>query len=449
MLNLKRPQRTLAGVREVRGVSFFLGADVSLRFSPAEPDTGVVFVRTDLPDRPSIPARIDHVVPSPRRTTIQHGPARVEMIEHVMAALAGSQVDNCQIEIDGPECPGLDGSSQILLELLDAAGIVEQDRPRPALELERSYTVRDGDAVLAAHPASGQHLTLSYHLDYGRDTPIGTQSYFLELTPQSFRTELAPSRTFLLESEALALRAAGIGRRTTERDVLIFGKEGVLGNALRYPEECARHKILDMVGDFALLGMDLHGFVVAHRSGHHANASLVRKLRESVERDRIEWVGKRAREVPLQEDGRLDIQGILEVLPHRYPLLLIDRVLELEPGHRIVAVKNVSSNEPYFQGHWPGRPIMPGVLILEAMAQAAGVLIATRVSHREHIAMIASMDEIKLRRPVVPGDQLRLEIVGQRIKASTAIVSGIAKVDDVVAAEAKIRFVIVAAELAA
>jgi UDP-3-O-[3-hydroxymyristoyl] N-acetylglucosamine deacetylase/3-hydroxyacyl-[acyl-carrier-protein] dehydratase len=447
MLTAKRSQRTLAQATEVRGVGFFHGSDVTIRFNPSDPDSGIVFVRCDLPDHPPVPARIGSVIPSPRRTTIQQGTAQVEMIEHVMAALAGSRIDNCRIEIDAPECPGCDGSSMPFVEAFEAAGIVDQDRPRQALVIERSFTVREGDAILAAHPGAGDSLTLSYHLDYGPDSAIGNQSYLIDLTPHSFRRELAASRTFLLETEARALQAAGIGVRTTEADVLIFGPGGVVGNSLRFTDECARHKVLDMVGDLALLGMDLHGFVVAHRSGHHTNSGLVRRLLQSVEKEKEH--SSRAPALPLREDGTLDIQGIIEVLPHRYPFLLIDRVLEVRSGKSLVALKNVSVNEPFFQGHWPSRPIMPGVLIIEAMAQAGGVLVAATVDRGGRVAMLASVDDVKLRRPVVPGDQLRLEISAERIKQNSASVSAIARVGDAVAAEAKIRFILVEAHAAA
>jgi len=444
MLIAKRPQRTLAREAALRGVGFFHGADVNMRFLPAEPDAGIRFVRTDLPGRPGVAARIDFVVPTQRRTAVQDGPAKVEMIEHVMAALAGMQVDNCTIEIDAPECPGLDGSSRAYVDLFDQAGVVEQDRPRRALSLDRSFVVREGDAVLAAHPDSSEGLTLSYHLDYGQASPIGNQSVLLAISPETFRREVSPCRTFLLEQEAVALRAAGIGLRATEADVLLFGPSGVVGNSLRFPDECARHKVLDMVGDLALLGMDLHGFVVAHRSGHHTNASLVRKLVQSIEKD-----ARPKAALPVLADGTIDIHGILAILPHRYPMLLLDRVVELDPGRRVVGLKNVSANEPFFQGHWPGRPIMPGVLILEAMAQAAGVLIASTVSRQGRAAVIASIDGVKLRRQVTPGDQLRLEVDAVKIKSAYASVTSVARVGDATAAEAKIRFVLLDAPPAA
>ena len=259
MLTSRRPQRTIARDAAVDGISFLESRDVRLRFRPAEADSGVVFVRSDLPGSPSVPARIDHVIPRQRRTTIRHGDATVEMVEHVMAALAGLEIDNCRVEIDGPETPGCDGSSLAFVEALAEAGTVNQARPKELLVIDRPVTVREGSSTLTAYPGDADKLALTYNLDYGRQTPIGAQSLFVEVSPSSFREELASSRTFLLEAEAIAMREAGIGRRTTESDLLIFGPNGVIGNELRYPDECVRHKILDLVGDLALLAKDLAG----------------------------------------------------------------------------------------------------------------------------------------------------------------------------------------------
>jgi UDP-3-O-[3-hydroxymyristoyl] N-acetylglucosamine deacetylase/3-hydroxyacyl-[acyl-carrier-protein] dehydratase len=442
MLQAMRHERTLARTSAVRGVGFFHGADVAMRFHPAEAGAGITFSRIDLPGAPVLRAHIDNVIPSQRRTTIREGQASVEMIEHVMAAFAGLRIDNCFVEIDAGECPGCDGSSRAYVEAFEKAGIVEQHRKRPVIVLEEPIGIREGDATLAAHPGGNGRLTLSYHLDYGRDTPIRPQSVCLEINPESFRVELADSRTFVLETEANALRAHGIGLRTTPADLLIFGQHGIIDNALRYPDECARHKTLDLLGDLALIGCDLDAFVVAHRSGHHTNATLARKLLE-VTRPAS---AARAGQLPVSKDGLIDIEGIMNLLPHRYPFLLVDRVLELEPGRRVVAIKNVSVNEPFFQGHWPKLPIMPGVLIVEAMAQAAGVLIAASVDQSDRAVVIASIDGVKLRRPVVPGDQLRLEGIGERIKSRSAYVTCRGLVGDSVAAEAKLRFVAIDTE---
>jgi UDP-3-O-[3-hydroxymyristoyl] N-acetylglucosamine deacetylase/3-hydroxyacyl-[acyl-carrier-protein] dehydratase len=436
---VSRSQRTIAHEALVRGISFLSGLDVVLRFRPAEAGSGIVFLRADLPDRPTVPALVKQVVPRQRRTTIQRGPAIVEMVEHVMAALAGLQVDNCAIEIDGPETPGCDGSSRAFAEALVGAGFVEQDAIREVLVIDRALTVREGDSILTAFPGETGRMVLAYQLDYGPKTSIGRQSFFVDVHPESFRNELAASRTFLLESEVEGLRKAGIGSRSTERDLLIFGPDGVIGNELRFLDECARHKTLDLLGDLALIGKDLSGHVVAHRSGHSLNAELARKLIRAAERDH-------SHSHPA-EPSILEIGAILKALPHRYPFLLVDRVVALDPGRRIVALKNVSYNEHFFQGHWPTRPIMPGVLIVEAMAQAAGVLIAQGAGPGQE-ALLASLDGVKLRRPVVPGDQLRLEVDGLRSKGRVIQARAIARVGDRVVAEGRIRFVVVEADQA-
>ncbi len=442
-MTASRPQRTIVREAGLRGISFLGGRDVEIRFRPAAAGTGVVFLRADLPDRPSVPAHVQYTIPRQRRTTLERGPAIVEMVEHVMAALAGLRVDNCLVEIDGPETPGCDGSSRAFADALAGAGIVEQEAAREVLVIDRPVTVSEGGAILTAHPGDPRRLVLSYNLDYGPRTPIGRQSLFVDVTPESFRDELASSRTFLLEAEAEALREAGIGSRTTERDLLIFGEAGVIGNELRFRDECVRHKILDLLGDLALMGVDLAGHVVAHRSGHQLNAELARELLKALGgRDAgLQRPGPSSTSV---EVGVLEIGEILKALPHRYPFLLVDRVLALEPGRRVVALKNVSYNEPFFQGHWPGRPIMPGVLIVEAMAQAAGVLIAHGAGAGRE-ALLASIDGVKLRRPVVPGDQLRIEVDGVRSNGRATQVRAVARVGDRVAAEGKIRFVVVAA----
>ena len=316
---------------------------------------------------------------------------------------------------------------------------------RRALVVEEPMSIREGDAVLAVHPPGPTGgLTLSYHLDYGPDAPIRPQSYCLGLSTDSFREEISASRTFLLEAEATALRAAGIGVRTTEADLLLFGRDGVIGNALRYPDEPARHKVLDMVGDLALWAPT-------------CTASSWRIARAT--RPTRPWGGGCSRPaasrsdgdapLPLRDDGTIDIAGIMRLLPHRYPFLLVDRVLEVVPHRRVVGIKNVSINEPFFPGHWPGMPIMPGVLVVEALAQTAGVLIAASIPREGKLALIAAIDGIKLRRPIVPGDQVVLEVVGERIKDHAAVVSGTAKVDGCLAAEARIRFIIVEAHRAA
>ena len=434
-----RPQRTLAGPAEVRGIGYLRGSDVAVRFLPADAGAGITFVRTDLPGRPSVPALVEFVEARERRTAIRRGEAVVEMVEHVMAALAGLRIDNCVVEIDAFETPGMDGSSMAFVEALASAGAVEQDRPRGVLTIDRPVTVRDGRASVAAYPGEPGRLVLSYQLDYGEGSPIPSQCHFAEIGPERFRSEIAPSRTFLLDQEAEALRAAGIGGRTNLGDLLVFGPDGPIGNILRFPDECARHKLLDVVGDLALIGKELDGHVVAHRSGHALNLALARAL--------LDAEAEGPTQAPETPSGTampyMDIAAIMKLMPHRYPFLLLDRVLTIDPGRSVRALKNVTCNEPFFPGHWPGCPVMPGVLILEALAQAAGILISQRYDPDRHMAMIASIDDARLRRQVVPGDQLVLEVDRFRARSKMAEAYGVARIGDQVAAEARLRFAVV------
>ena len=275
-----RYQRTLARSVEVQGTGFLTGAAVRLRFQPAPPDTGVVFVRTDLRPRVQVPARVENVTGTQRRTTLGHPPAEVSLVEHVLAALAGLRVDNCFVELNAPEPPGLDGSAQGFVEALHRAGAVLQAARRAIWCVESSVVIRQGGASLALHPPAEEQLKVSYLLDYGLKSSIDRQLVSRVITPEGFANDIAACRTFLLEAEALELRRQGLGARTTAADLLVFGQGGPIDNRLRYANEPARHKILDVVGDLSLLGEDLYGHVVAYRSGHPLNIALVRTLRE-------------------------------------------------------------------------------------------------------------------------------------------------------------------------
>ena len=275
-----RRQRTIARPAVVTGGGFLTGASITLRFLPADDDAGISFQRTDLPGTLPIPARLDYVVPRQRRTAISRMGATVEMVEHVMAALAGLQIDNCLVQLDGPEPPGCDGSSLDFVRALLEAGIVDQQAPKPLIVLSRETRVRGerDDSEITAAPVSRRTLVITFELDYGQRSPIRPQLLTFEFTPELFVTNLAYARTFVLEAEAQALRQQGYGTRVTEKDLLIFGPQGVIGNVLRAPDECVRHKILDCIGDFALLGCDLHGHFKAYRSGHAQNHAICRQV---------------------------------------------------------------------------------------------------------------------------------------------------------------------------
>jgi len=277
-MDTKRNQRTIAAPAAIEGVGYWSGEDVRVEFRPAPVDSGIVFVRGDLPGAPRIPAVIEHHVQTPRRTTLRLGRATVEMIEHLMAALAGMGIDNCELWVDRPEMPGCDGSCMPFVEALRAAGLLEQDAPRRQRVIDRVIRLGNCESWIEARPCCSGKRVLRYELDYGSGSPIGRQSLEISLSPRHFHVNLAPSRTFLLESEAAEIKARGLGRRATCRDLLVFGPKGPIDNQLRFPDECVRHKMVDMVGDLALAGCDLVGRFVAYRSGHRLNAELVRAI---------------------------------------------------------------------------------------------------------------------------------------------------------------------------
>ena len=278
-----RRQQTLASPALVEGIGYWSGEKVRVECRPAPPDSGIVFVRSDLPERPRIPATVDYRIDAARRTVLQNGAARVEMVEHLLAALAGLQIDNCEVWIDRTELPGCDGSAKPFVDAFDAAGIVCQSAPRAAHFVTKPVRLcRDGNWIEAL-PSPDGRTTLHYVLDYGIGGPIGRQELEIVLKPRSFRERLAPSRTFLLAAEAEALRAQGLAGCVTARDLLVFDQHGPIDNQLRFPDECVRHKLLDLVGDLALAGTDLVGKFRAYRSGHKLNAELVRLLMSETE----------------------------------------------------------------------------------------------------------------------------------------------------------------------
>ncbi len=278
-----RMQRTLRRAVEAKGVGFLTGADITIRFLPAPAGHGVAFQRVDLKDSAPVPARLEYTVPRERRTAIAHEGAVIEMTEHVLAALAGMRIDNCLVQIDAPEPPGGDGSSRLFVDALLRGDSIELDQPQPVLTIGRRDKViaADGASEVTCRPLQGPRLAIGYHLDYGPRCAIRPQTLVVEITPESFLRELAFARTFILESEAEFLRKQGYGTRTTARDLLVFGPDGPIDNVLRAPDECVRHKILDCLGDFALLGCDVHGYFEAYRSGHGLNRDIARVVQDA------------------------------------------------------------------------------------------------------------------------------------------------------------------------
>ncbi|MCC6579443.1 MAG: UDP-3-O-[3-hydroxymyristoyl] N-acetylglucosamine deacetylase [Phycisphaeraceae bacterium] len=428
-------QQTIAKPVSMDGRGLFSGAPVHVTFRPAPPDHGVVFVRTDLAGA-RVPAQIQHVIDQHRRTTVQHGEASVATCEHCLSALAGMGIDNLVIELDAAELPGGDGSAQPYLDILSTAGLLASETPRHRLVVQTPVSVSDGDAVLAALPCDSPQMQVTYQLDYGKEGPIGRQLRVFDFTNGDYAHQIAPARTFVLEAEVRALRAAGVGGHLTAKDILVINRDGPVGdNAFRFDDEPVRHKIVDLIGDLYLLGAPIQGRIVAHKSGHALNHALCRELVKQVQTQKRQDFA-RSRNV-------LDIRRLSRILPHRYPMLLVDRVIEIDEQRRVVGIKNVTINEPFFQGHYPGAPIMPGVLIVEAMAQIAGVLVAQKLEHTGKLAVLLSLDRVKLRKPVTPGDQLILEAQTIRIRRQLAHMQCYAYVGDELAAEAEIKFMLV------
>jgi UDP-3-O-[3-hydroxymyristoyl] N-acetylglucosamine deacetylase/3-hydroxyacyl-[acyl-carrier-protein] dehydratase len=419
----------------VRGIGLHTGAATTVRVGPAPADAGVVFVRTDLPGRPRIPASVDRVVDRGRRTALAEGTAEVHTVEHFLAACHGMQVDDLVVEIDGVELPGMDGSALPFAEMLKRAVPVEiPDAPRRELFLRAPEGIVEpgSEATLTALPLE-RGLRLSYTLDYGPRAPFPPQHVSVDLSPDDFLREVAPARTFALEAEAAKLREMGLGKGATYENTLVVGPDGPVQNRLRFPDEYARHKLLDLTGDLFLLGADLRGSVTAVRSGHSGNALLVKRLTALV-RAEVDAEEGRSR--------RLEIGEIMRIMPHRYPFLLVDRVTEIDGFRRAVGVKNVTINEQFFVGHWPGTPVMPGVLMVEALAQLSGVLLMRKLENTGRTAALLSIDRVKLRRTVVPGDQLVLEVETLKLKSRTGRVQGKATVEGDLACEARLNFIL-------
>jgi UDP-3-O-[3-hydroxymyristoyl] N-acetylglucosamine deacetylase/3-hydroxyacyl-[acyl-carrier-protein] dehydratase len=435
---LANQQNTISREVSVTGPGLFSGESATLTLAPAEPGCGITFVREHDGKVASIPALVENVAKRPRRTCLRNGTLVVETVEHCLAALAGLGVNNAMVRVTGPvgEIPGLDGSSKPFVELIRSAGLTSQAAAVEPMIIRKPIQVALGDATLAALPGPEDRLEIIY--EFEAPPPIGRQTFSFRLGDDDFVSQIAPARTFVFASEAQELQARGLGRHLTPKQLLVIAEDGPVDNAFLWADEPVRHKVLDLIGDLSLVGRPLRGRLVAHKSGHELNHMLARALVRQFE--------STYRESLLGREAALDTRGIQRILPHRYPMLLVDRVLEIEGDRRAVGVKNVTFNDIFFQGHYPGTPIMPGVLIVEALAQLGGILLSQKLEHTGKLAVLLSMDKVKMRHPVVPGDQLILEVIAVRVKSRTGHVRCKAFVQDRMAAEADIKFMLVDAE---
>ncbi len=428
-------QKTLAAPFTIEGVGIHTGAEARAVFVPAPAGHGRTFVRTDLPEAPELSTSDIDADTAPGRTAHVRGDASVQTVEHVLAALSGLGVDNVRIELNSSEPPVGDGSARHVAEAIERTGLVEQDAVREAIVIEEPMVVEGDGARLVALPLAsamnGGPLTrLGYALDYsGSSLARGWVEF--SVTKDGFLRELATARTFCMAADVERLKAMGLGAGATQENTLVIDDDRVVGNELRFPDEPARHKVLDLLGDLALLGAPVAGCIYGFRSGHSLNRELVRQLLRSAPRRPIG--------VPraLRIMGMVDIERIL---PHRYPFLLVDEVIELEPEKRIVAIKNLSRNEEFFRGHFPGSELMPGVLQVEALAQTAGLLFSKYFRGDGSMAVLVGLDRVKMRRPVLPGDRLHLNVSVKKARRTLVICEGKATSGGDVTAEATLLF---------
>lgn len=415
-------QHTIAHEIKVAGIGIHCGAAVEVVIQPAPPRTGIVFRRTDIDGAPEVPARLEHVTSTELGTGLGSDGVEVRTVEHLLGALAAVEIDNAVVHVDGPEVPILDGSFAPWTRRLRDAGPVSQPARATVFDIGRVISVSgQGGQSYVAVPYRGFRISATIDFEH---TLIRRQYGDFSLDGAGFEREIAGARTFGFHAEADALRARGFARGASLENTVVLDRDGVMNGDLRYPDEFLRHKVGDLVGDLSLIGGRLRGHIVTERPSHGGNVALAQAILDSQPR----------------REGRpdIDIRRIMEYLPHRYPMLLVDRILDFEPRKRIVGLKNVTINEPFFRGHFPEHPIMPGVLIIEAMAQVGGLLLMDSVSNpEEKVVYFMSLNNVKWRRPVTPGDQVIFEMEMQNLRRRICRMKGKGTVDGKVVAEAE------------
>jgi len=424
-----------------------------MTFLPAPPNSGIRFRRVDLEGKPEIEARAENIVENNRSTTLAKGNTRVHTVEHVLATFAGYGIDNAIVELDSNEPPIADGSAREYCKLVQSAGIVPQDERREPYMVTAPIQLEMGESVMTIFPDETFRISCTSADKQGRFT----QFYSVELSPTTWERDLAHARTFCFYEELEYLFNNGLIKGGSLENAVVIRDDAVLTTEpLRYPDEFVRHKILDIVGDLSLLGRPLRGHVIAVRPGHAANCELVRRILAQMRKPLVSAQAfsppptspkptvpaEGADDETQAQDGAIDIQGVMKLLPHRYPFLLVDRVAKLEGTH-IIGIKNVTINEPFFQGHFPGHPVMPGVLQLEAIAQVAGIVMLKNAENIGKLAYFMSAEDVKWRKPVHPGDVLVIDVEMTKMRGKIGKAKGVCKVRGEVVSEAAVTFMLV------
>ena len=460
---MRTNQQTIKWKTQLSGVGLHTGNKSTVTFLPATPNSGVRFIRTDLPDNPTIPALIDYVNDISRGTTLKKGDAEVHTVEHVLSAIAGLQIDNIDIEINGNEPPVVDGSAMPFVEVLMNAGFEEQNTPRNFVTVDETVTYKDEDrgVEIVALPLDDYRITVM--IDFNNPA-LGSQHSGMFSMEDEFVNEFAPARTFCFLKEVEMLKDQGLIKGGSLESAIVIvdeeldkkalrrlqnklgipgdielGKTGFLNNvSLRFNNEPCRHKLLDVIGDLALVGAPIKAQILAARSGHKANIEFAKNLRKLFEKQEF----TKKYQIDPKADVVFDINAIHRILPHRHPFLLVDKIIEMDIGKRIVGIKNVSGNEHFFQGHFPGHPIMPGVLVIEAMAQVGGILLLYEIENPEtKLVYFAGINNAKFKNPVFPGDQILFEVDLVNSRMNTFKMHGKAYVDGKIVCEADLMSV--------
>jgi len=428
-------QKTVNKPVSVSGIGIHTGTETTITFKPAKAGEGYKFVRTDLPGNPEIKVDVANVFLEDvvRQTALGKKGLQILTVEHALAALVGLGIDNCVIDVDSGEPPVGDGSALPFVNAILEAGIVDLGVPREFIEIKEPICMVEDDVEMVAIPA--KRLEVTFKIDYDHPA-VGIRAASFAIDPETFQNRIAPARTFCFLKDVESVRKKGLIKGGSLENAIVIGEDGIINDDLRFSDEIVRHKVLDVLGDLALLGRPLKAHIIAVRSGHAYNVRFIRKILESVGiRGKTSVAPETSLKLPMEADE------IRKYLPHRFPMLLVDRLIEVDPdGMRGVAIKNVTVNEPFFQGHWPQRAVMPGVLQIEAMAQVGGLLLLTNPKYTNKLAYLLSVDGAKLRKPVVPGDQLRIEVRLDKIRGPNAKINAQISVDGGIVAEAIILF---------
>ena len=441
-------QQTLNRAASFSGIGLHSGNRVNMTILPAPAGSGVRFRRVDLEGRPEIEARVENVGETARSTSLTKGNVKVQTVEHILAALAGFGIDNAVIELDANEPPIADGSSREFCKIIQDAGVTPLAEKREFYTPLEPIELQMGETTMTLFPDENFKITCTSADRLGRFT----QFYSTEVTPKTWEKELSHARTFCFFEEIEYLIKNGLIKGGSLENAVVIRDDAVLTTEpMRYPEEFVRHKMLDIVGDLSLLGRPLRAHVIAVRPGHAANCELVRKIAEQMQKPLRAAqtfspppVKNAPPETLVAEDGAMGIEQIMKLLPHRFPFLMVDRILKMAAG-KIVGVKNVSVNEPFFQGHFPGHPIMPGVLQLEAIAQVGGLMMMKHAETGRQMAYFMSAENVKWRKPVVPGDTLLIEVELMKARGKICKAKGVCKVGGDVVSEAEVTFMLMPA----